>query len=469
MLGLLGEEVELVEEMDVYKTNDDDVFIKQFFAARNGESYHQLRNRLCEILIEEGRILKHSEMQWQEEIRECLMFLLQKYGNSDGYLTSVYTGQILRTGVKAFQPSPNAVKSVFFRSKDNQFRYHTAGNIVPVELCLDYVKFEYPAGILQILRNYLRLREREPRANSDLMRAMDEIHVVKEKTPYRRVMQIGVKTPKRKWKTIDHEQLTCKVSSTNGGTFEQQSAKAPWRWRMKRDKAPKRNWTPTDFDRLQGVLDDIRTRYPQQYTAMPEGQAGFPYPFFPSTMPAVWSWWTAWRMFGERVMCMYLDCNGKWDHVNGTETIFLEAIIQCVLGDDNDNDNKSRPRLYLPMSVYTRRPLRFAVAHHHHGEQLRSGWVKAEPTSFPADYDATLNNMLFESSIENYVKSEFDEDTVPAVFERIRQVDLSMEYYNPDHILQLDSDDEDEDGENEPIWNMEQELDESEDEDEDKV
>jgi hypothetical protein len=104
-------------------------------------------------------------------------------------------------------------------------------------------------------------------------------------------------------------------------------------------------------------------------------------------------------------------------------TIFLECIFQvcCPI---------YKEFLGLPLSIYIRHPLRFAVAHKKHGQQLRSGWTTPNPTSLQ-DREEELNNMLFETATSNWVKSDFAEDTYDQIRADLENIHIDKRFYDP--------------------------------------
>ena len=83
-----------------------------------------------------------------------------------------------------------------------------------------------------------------------------------------------------------------------------------------------------------------------------------------------------------------------------TETIFIECIWQIL-------DIKVTDELFeLPISIYIRHPLRFAIARRQHGTQLRSAWTNPHPESIE-DRDSFRDNMSVEACIVNFAKSNY--------------------------------------------------------------
>ena len=107
------------------------------------------------------------------------------------------------------------------------------------------------------------------------------------------------------------------------------------------------------------------------------------------------------------------------------ETIVIECIWQIL-------DVKLSDGLFdLPISIYIRHPLRFTVAHRHHGMQLRSAWANPHPTSIE-EHDPTKDNMSIEASVVNYCKSNFSEDDYPAIKkDLLDNFNLSKQWYDP--------------------------------------
>ena len=77
------------------------------------------------------------------------------------------------------------------------------------------------------------------------------------------------------------------------------------------------------------------------------------------------------------------------------ETIFLECIWQ-IPGVKLTNG-----LFDPPISIYTRHPLRFAVAHRRHGMQLQSAWTNLHPSSVE-ERDSSKDNVSIEASVVNY-------------------------------------------------------------------
>lgn len=107
------------------------------------------------------------------------------------------------------------------------------------------------------------------------------------------------------------------------------------------------------------------------------------------------------------------------------ETIFLECIWQFL-------DVKLTDGIFdLPISIYIRHPLRFTVAHRHHGSQLRSAWTTAHPSSIE-ERDSSKDNMSIEACIVNWAKSDFPEELYPAIKQDlVDNLNIPKEWYDP--------------------------------------
>ena len=111
--------------------------------------------------------------------------------------------------------------------------------------------------------------------------------------------------------------------------------------------------------------------------------------------------------------------------IDTTETIVLECIWQIL-------DVTITDELFeLPISLYQKHPLRFAVAHRERGRQLRSGWTTPHP-EFVGDHDASVNNMSFEACIVNYAKSNYPKAFYPEMKRDFQEnVRLGTNWHDP--------------------------------------
>ncbi|KAF2224471.1 hypothetical protein BDZ85DRAFT_261022 [Elsinoe ampelina] len=83
----------------------------------------------------------------------------------------------------------------------------------------------------------------------------------------------------------------------------------------------------------------------------------------------------------------------------------------------------------FPLGLYTFHPLRFSLAHKHHGFQMRSGWLR-DPDSFE-DREDHLNDMLIEPWAVNGMKYNMDEAFYPQLKRIIRSYKLARDMYDP--------------------------------------
>ena len=85
----------------------------------------------------------------------------------------------------------------------------------------------------------------------------------------------------------------------------------------------------------------------------------------------------------------------------------------------------------LPISIYKRHPLRFAVVHRQHGKQLRSAWTNPHPASIQ-DRDLSKDNVSIEACIVNYAKSDYPPAFSPLMKkDLVENLRLAPEWYDP--------------------------------------
>ena len=122
-------------------------------------------------------------------------------------------------------------------------------------------------------------------------------------------------------------------------------------------------------------------------------------------------------------MRAWSQCNRKWETIDTWGTLLLECIWQAL-------DPHYTEWLSLPMLPFFLHPLRFVVAHLHHGEQMRTRWTKSHPKTID-DRDDSLNNIQFETCVLNYMKADFSESDYDAILAGFSAVKVPTQFYDP--------------------------------------
>ena len=338
-------------------------------------------------------------------------------------------------GRNPFLPSFEAVfPYIVFEGKT---QYHAPGNVVITALYINLLKHTYIPALLSHVANYIR-SDRGPEAVKRFMMEMEDVYLISLRTPYNKKKRLSASVGSSEYASIKREWVTG-LPGSHGHEKMQYTQK---HYLHNPRKAPYPDWRPDGFERIRKLVFAIELNFPDQ--KLRRGPDGCPFPFHESEIPSDWSWWSCWRLFDERLARMEIWCNRHWDcrfyAICGrllmrctvddtTETIFIECIWQIL--DINMTD-----KLFdLPISLYIRHPLRFAVAHRQHGIQLRSAWTKLQPEAIE-DRDPSRCNMSIEASIVNYAKSNFPDELYPLMrkdFEK--RLNLGPEFYDPGQRL----------------------------------
>jgi hypothetical protein len=124
---------------------------------------------------------------------------------------------------------------------------------------------------------------------------------------------------------------------------------------------------------------------------------------------------------------MWVWCNGRWEHVDSAETLFLVACEVHLTPEMADF-------WHLPLSIYSRHPFRLTIGHKVHGQQLRSSWLNPFPSSLE-ERDPALDNMSIEAAASNYATSNANKEQRETLRESILNIRLPIEIYNPTVLL----------------------------------
>lgn len=91
---------------------------------------------------------------------------------------------------------------------------------------------------------------------------------------------------------------------------------------------PFRGWKPNDIKLIESMLKEIYELFGDaiKKDRLAFGNDGCPFPGPPDAMPIDWDWWSAWLFFGERLLRMWVWCNGKWVLVETTRTLYRESL-----------------------------------------------------------------------------------------------------------------------------------------------
>ena len=358
--------------------------------------------------------------------------------NDDGTFMDEYTGatydipRTQATNKGARDPLRPSIDAMFpYTLVDKRVIIHGADNIALTSQCLNFTKHVYVPAILQVLADWLKSK-RDAEAKKRVLQKTDDIWELLLCDNGKSGQAARIKSTTNARSFAESKAAWVKARPTSRPKLIKAKAKGIWyRHTVGRVAGEGKSWRPQWASRFLKVVAQIEERFGHSFEKSTDG-APFP---FPTPMPADWEWDTAFLLFAARAFRMWILCNGRWYvydfrrtcavlmnsriQVDTPETLWLECLYQMA-----DPDRKTL--FNLPLTVYVRHPLRFVIAHLHHGKQLRSGWSKTQPTDI-SDRQEDLCNMSIESHLENVFKQDYSEDQYGAMLDRAESVNLPTE------------------------------------------
>lgn len=361
--------------------------------------------------------------QGLEELKDKLDSV---YDSKTGEWTSTYTGRILsdqHNRGRHYQHTPT-VEGIFpaysrMGTPDAngklQLMYHAdAQNIGISELCLNLMKWVWPPGVLQIVADWLNNTSKGSDDAAELMSQMRQVAAVRSAMPLtqkRRLVKMSAE---------GIEELSARLRSCK-------SEKEPVKWDAHSQIKRRRSRVKPNYDRLFKLIASMETAANHKF-----GKGNIddsPYPFGDEA-PSDWSWETAWKMYEVRHRRMWLECNGKWETIDTAETLMLECLYQCSQPGCNAGEVLGLRSL---LTVLLWSPLKFSVAHLHHGMQMRTGWAGMKPVDV-SQYDSEHCNISIEAWITNLMKYCFLEEAYDEIVDVVKNLSLTKEIYDPDLV-----------------------------------
>lgn len=328
-------------------------------------------------------------------------------------------------------PWKMSVEAVFPLGTWNEnYLVHAANNVTMTALYINRLKIVFLPSTLTFMVEYLK-SERCASDTESLMAKMDIVHQIGLKTPYVKKQRMDRAYDEKKYERSRREwTLSILYPRVN----------QPWSPMVKfyhHKQCNDKTWEPPDADAVKELVRAMEHKFGRQLAISND----CPYPFEPWGIPDDWSWETCWWLFADRLKRMRVACNDKWDTIDTVVTIYLECVWQNLERDFKDPFG-------LPMVVYVRHPLRFAIAHEVHGQQMRTGWTHGLPSSID-DRDDALSNISIETCLVNYAKGNVSNDLYQQLYEDLLKIEVDSLWHerSPDEgtraeVLEIDTDDE---------------------------
>lgn len=311
-------------------------------------------------------------------------------------------------------PFKASVDAVFpYGSFENERRLHAPDNIVYTALWTNSMKHVFVPAVLAFVADFVA-SERTPDGVKRFLKTMDDIYRCQRVLPYLKRQRLNV--PLRQSEHAKHKQMwkTAIPLKLSPGANSRL-----YRYTTNFSRSDRAEYV--DKDRILAIILQIEVLFAVQ---LPRSAFdGCPWPGLAETMPSYWSWANCWALFAERQYREWALCNKDFEQVDTVETLFLEFVWQIC-------DPAYEEFLGLPLVATQLHPLRFAVAKKVHGRQMRTGWQSVAPSSI-AERDDSLNNILFEACISNFLKGNFlDADCVRIRTQEIGRISVPTQYFD---------------------------------------
>ncbi|KAL2035654.1 hypothetical protein VTO58DRAFT_101572 [Aureobasidium pullulans] len=190
-------------------------------------------------------------------------------------------------------------------------------------------------------------------------------------------------------------------------------------------------WTAKQRSNFEKLAKQYEHHYRVTLQRSPDG---CPYIGLADTIEPGYSWNGAAILCQERLERMRLSCNKRHATIDTEYTLFAETLrsacvmMACLKGECPDED--SHGPSHLPVCLRIRHGLRFAVAHRHHGKQMRTGWQVEEPSDM-SQRNAAENNILIEACTTNWMKWDYLEKFYKVIHENFGKSVVPKKWYDP--------------------------------------
>ncbi|KAF2218803.1 hypothetical protein BDZ85DRAFT_253312 [Elsinoe ampelina] len=321
------------------------------------------------------------------------------------------------------QASPDALFGVARRS-DGTFGYHVEHNVVPTALWINLAKSTWDPSWLAIA---VKLKSAaSPEEYSHLLDVEEEIHEVSLKKAHNKAGRFGTDLTAAKFEMMEYEMRSGKHFPDNQSHQEKITAKKHQYMSNKRNP-PRIGWKPLEFqERLKPLVDEIlNTGQRSGGCEVALGADGCPFPGPPDAKPEDWNYWNAWCFFGERLIRMWLFCNGRWILVDTIETVFL-SCLWCYINND-------RGFTGLSWVLWVRHLRRLVLGHRFHGRQMR-GYFPDGASSLD-QLDTVNANMRFETAFDNFGAHDFDDNAIGRIAAEFPRIQIRQEDYDPNRPI----------------------------------
>lgn len=229
---------------------------------------------------------------------------------------------------RCVHPATPSVDAVHARSRSEAqpdvYLTHAESNLAITSMPLQYAKYSYAVGMLQVIAHYLNLDNPSKSQEIDFLGVLHGFHLARLMIPYFKVA--------RNTGDIDEKQYELELAQLIAGKVARaDSALENNARRLTKRDFPKRLyvWNEATRGRLQRLWRQIASKYGK---TLAETTDGCPWPFA-GEMPKDWGWDSFYCLLHERKQRMLTDCNKHHETMDTEQSLFAEIIYQHCTND----------------------------------------------------------------------------------------------------------------------------------------
>ena len=323
-------------------------------------------------------------------------------------------------GSTPFQATVDARDPIYHDEEDDGLYCHHPNNVVTTANWLNRMKYTWVPPILELIKRYRQLVFElgfalDSPEVQDIMRRLDHVYVIQRMVP-RSLKRRLSGSMKSKVGKLRRQMLSALADVTE---------KPPGLWAVSLRPLVRKTgieWLPPRLGHVEHIIKQMEEKYGRKVPRV--GAQQLPWLWMTRHKIDNFNWRSLYNLIGDRLERLDDYCDAEEDHSGeSSDTILLECVRQFLERSGKDGF------LGLPMTIFERHPLCFAIAHLVHGKKMRTGFTTPEPKDFYEDYDESLSNISFETQISNYAKHAFYEDLYDSMLEDLKSVEVPQEYY----------------------------------------
>lgn len=416
-----------------------DSCIEKDMPRHNNVVENMIRQSLQRSFAREGaanNLDPEAEQPMRDEAVTEMLNTLPPRTDGPAYNDTYNAGELVRIATEfadSRDPDQPVVDAVYPRvlTKNKQIRRHAPQNLVLTRDPTNRGKWDQIPGFVQVIGGWLDASPEERFYNDalELMKTTIEMQQVRlKRSQHFRLETEGLYTIEQ-LRREKAEYLCGKPCPDDLHLWEAHSE----RFVQRNIPSLDMGYTWTDTQRANFVK--LTAQYEKDFgVTLGKSEDGCPYVGLDGTMEPLYNWNGAALLCQERLERMILKCNRRHATIDTEYTLFAELIrsacvmMACLQG--KCPDSQSHGPSHLPICLRIRHGLRFAIAHRHHGQQMRTGWQVDEPSD-KSQRDDSQSNILVEACTTNWMKWDYLEKYYQVIHDNFARADVPTEWYDP--------------------------------------